>query len=402
MGDKHRFKPLKIEKDGKRVQACQKCGALKIGEDTVVVDEDHVELSPLTSDPSLAEGRLWFRSDEDEKRWSPDGTNVEALSTATVGSPDLTSIKGFVYSAYGAPTDSWHFTANPSENVWIKQFSYHTYDSQYAYHGSYAHWTADNTPGEVPLPGGGTDLVYNDEIMSVHQIPDGTVLDLFQVVQGGAHVQGCVWDGEYLWFSTTATTPGKLYKFTKDGVQKDWLNLPNQNMGSDLAFDGRYLWGANTATDGIYQFTFGGNIYRYWTVQTISPQGITWDGEYLFVNERGASNTAHLIYKYKPDGTLVDRYPGKLTDFRSEGMGNDGVYLYSMTMLGAADTPGGLVYKVRMSDWQKCGYWRATGGVPVCPHFDGKYVWQTSEHSGHVYKVSNAGSFDLNYNVSPV
>jgi len=52
----HKFKALKIEKDGKKVQACQKCGALKIGEDTVVVDEDQIEFSPLTSDPPFSGG----------------------------------------------------------------------------------------------------------------------------------------------------------------------------------------------------------------------------------------------------------------------------------------------------------------------------------------------------------
>jgi len=47
----HEFKPLKIEKDGEKVYACQECGALKIGDDTIVVDEDHIELA-LDADPT--------------------------------------------------------------------------------------------------------------------------------------------------------------------------------------------------------------------------------------------------------------------------------------------------------------------------------------------------------------
>lgn len=32
----------------------------------------YLELEPLTADPELKEGRIWFRSDTQELRWTPD------------------------------------------------------------------------------------------------------------------------------------------------------------------------------------------------------------------------------------------------------------------------------------------------------------------------------------------
>ncbi|MEM4765484.1 MAG: hypothetical protein QXE85_00170 [Nitrososphaerota archaeon] len=43
-----------------------------------------ITLAGLTSDPPLARGRLWFRSDLNELRWTPDGTTVYVIDPAPV------------------------------------------------------------------------------------------------------------------------------------------------------------------------------------------------------------------------------------------------------------------------------------------------------------------------------
>ena len=46
-----------------------------------------IKFDALTSDPTLAEGLMWFRSDLDELRFSPDGTTAETIYPSYPASP---------------------------------------------------------------------------------------------------------------------------------------------------------------------------------------------------------------------------------------------------------------------------------------------------------------------------
>jgi len=389
----HRFKPLKIEKNGKKVQACQDCGALKIGEDTIVVDVDYIDLASLTSDPTLAEGRVWFRSDENEKRWSPDGVNVEKLSTEVAFG--LKSIKGFVYLIEGTPTDSWYFTADPDKDVWIKQYSTSAcFQSKYSFHGSYAHWTAENTFVDVPNK---ADNVYGaGEVLSVFQIPDGTIIDRWLSYPGlTSGPQDMAFDGEYLWI-TTGQAHNTVYKYTRNGVEKGKLSLPHANTGA--TWDGTYLWICNGVPEPswIYQYTTDGTQITAWQSKGPtygSAQGITWDGEYIWVSE----HKMYCIYKFTPTGVLKQTISN--TFYGGEGLAWDGKYLwqnYDNTPPGAH----GYTYRFK-PDGTIIDVISVPGGVPEGGPWDGKYLWHSDEASGYIYKIGAGGSFDLNYNISP-
>ncbi len=61
-------------------------------------------LTPLTSDPSLSTGKVWFRSDLKQIRYSPDGINVFSLgATGGVSLP--------VYQSYAGSAIFWGNTA---------------------------------------------------------------------------------------------------------------------------------------------------------------------------------------------------------------------------------------------------------------------------------------------------
>jgi len=392
MGDKeHDFKPLKIEKDGKKVQACQECGALKIGEDTIVVDEDYIELSPLTSDPSLAEGRFWLRSDKDEKRWSPDGTNVEVFSTTAVGGPDLTSIRGFVYLAEGAATDSWYFTAEPSKDLWIRQYSTNAcFQPKYQYHGSYAHWTADNT--FVDVPNKAANVYGAGEVLSVSQPADGTEVKRWYAGWAGRPaVEGATWDSQYL---VICHGPSNLiYQFNVE--TEDWMNAiaTPGNDPSDVTWDGTYYWTCHGASDTVYQIKKDGTEVARWRTHD-SPQGITWNGEYHWVDP----HYIDWLYKYKPDGTEVDALnfgPMAL----GECIGWDGKYLYTVFLTDAGAGGGGVCYRYK-PDGTIMNAFDSPGPTPESCAWDGKYVFCNDEDSGWVYVFSGSTSFDLNYNIS--
>jgi len=55
---------------------------LRVGGNTVRIDGSSITLQPLTSNPTLASGKIWFRSDLSKILYSPDGTNVKDIHPA--------------------------------------------------------------------------------------------------------------------------------------------------------------------------------------------------------------------------------------------------------------------------------------------------------------------------------
>jgi len=398
--DGHKFKPLKIERGGERVYACQECGALKVGEDTIVVNENYIDLEPLTSDPALAEGRVWFRGDEDETRWSPDGSKVEVWSMATVAGPvsgSLTGIKGFTYLIQGNPTNSWYFTADPSVDVWIRQYSTNAcFQPKYQYHGSYAHWTADNTFVDVPNK---ADNVYGDgEVMSATLKPDGTKLGgyLFDSVY---RQHGVTWDGQYFWACQNKYSG--VYQldtsFNRTGIQ--WSTAAQANDICDMCWDGEYLWIAGGKTTA-YQYKTDGTLVTSLNMGFVNWEGIEFDGQYLYAT-LGALSGPGWVYKIDPEaGTVVNQNSG-LGGGDLNGIAYDGNYLW------IADDDCDHVYSIKASDLTDAGLGFGTVGPwPWGTAWDGEYLWiqnRGDEVTGpdFVYRVGPSGSFDLDYRIAP-
>lgn len=53
---------------------------LRVGRGTINIGSDYIDLALLTSDPALAEGRLWYRSDEDLIKYSDGSTVIKPTS----------------------------------------------------------------------------------------------------------------------------------------------------------------------------------------------------------------------------------------------------------------------------------------------------------------------------------
>jgi len=392
----HKFKPLKIEKDGKKVHACQECGALKIGKDTIVVDKDYIDLASLTSDPALAEGRVWFRGDTDETRWSPDGTNVEIWSTAGVGAPDLTSIKGFTYLATGVPTDSWYFTADPNTDVWIRQYpTAGVFDAKYNFYGSYAHWTADNTFVDVPNM---ADNVYGDgEVLNVAQTPDGTKLGGYPF-DAVYEQHGITWDGQYFW--AVGHEYNDVYQldtsFNRTGIQ--W-SITETGDPVDICWDGNYLWVAD-GRSRAYQYKTDGTQVSVLDMGFANWEGIEFDGQYFYAT-LGALHGPGWVYKIDPEaGTIVNSNNG-LGGGDLNGIAYDGNYLW------IADDDCDYIYTIKASDLTDAGLgFDTVGSWPWGTAWDGQYLWvqnrgDTVTGPDFVYRVGASGSFDLDYNIAP-
>jgi len=50
---------------------------IRVGSGTTIVTGSCIDFPGLTSDPTLAAGRVWFRSDLKKFRFSPDGSTVK-------------------------------------------------------------------------------------------------------------------------------------------------------------------------------------------------------------------------------------------------------------------------------------------------------------------------------------
>jgi len=55
---------------------------LKVGGNTIKIDGESIILPALTADPTLEQGKIWFR-DTGKIRWSPDGSTVKEVSDIT-------------------------------------------------------------------------------------------------------------------------------------------------------------------------------------------------------------------------------------------------------------------------------------------------------------------------------
>jgi len=376
----HEWNPLEFE-DGEKskAQVCLKCGALKSGQGSMVITANYVDFSTLTSNPTLAEGRVWFRSDGDRLNWSPDGSNIErikALPLITEGS--LTGIKGFVYNIEGGgPGTSWTFTANPSVAQWIRQYATAGCFNPKGYNvrSSYENWEGDNEFVDVPNK---SDDLYGGEILSVSMIPDGTEISRFD--SPGTEPRGLTWDGQYLWVADYGSLT--VYRIEKDGTQVSSFAPPASDPRG-MTWDGEYLWLTDATALVIYQLKTDGTQVTS-VANPTSHDGMVgaWDGEYLWHHDI----TADYLYKILPDGTVK----GGFATGGGAGTTWDGEYLWH--------TRGGqaAVYQYKRDGTRVSKFAFPTnydGG------WDGGYLWVAGRASDTIYQIGNSGNFDLDYKI---
>jgi len=359
----HDFKPLKIRKNGRKVHACQECGALKIGEDTIVVDEDYLDLAGLTSDPPLAEGRFWWRGDMKQMRYSPNGTEVEKVyphfdvfsrgRRLVKSAPDGASMTFTVYIGEG-------------ETGWIRQFSTETCRNVInQFHGSYAHWTSQNTGVSVHNK---ASKVYGvGETVAASKTP--TVENKILAPDFPArNADGVGWDGQYVYGlsfgSATGRPPCWVYKYDEEGTLLEEFEAPFA-YGQGITYDGQYFWtshGIGGHINAIYQYSDirAGTVIGQFLTPAYDVDDLTWDGEYLHF----LSGDSQTIYKLTPTGTVKARIGVPTAE--GEGLTWDGQYLwYDDEVVGYAyqlkpdGTQGGGVSSIN-----DCGFWRNDVGRP--------------------------------------
>lgn len=206
------------------------------------------------------------------------------------------------------------------------------------------------------ISSGTTTAVFNrGHIYSLDS--NGVVLD--SVVTGLNSSQGLAWDGEFFWYIRGSGTTGRIYKVNTAGAVVDSIIPPSTTwfLGG-ACWDGTGLWvslySPNTSA-GLYKY----NVTTKTIIDTIpsigqQPQGIAWDGEYLYyaMDLNSTEPNLNLIYVVDPvtrDTVRTIPMPeGPNVDSNPRGLAWDGRYLWLVAEpVGAAS--GRSLYKYDLS-----------------------------------------------------
>ncbi len=146
---------------------------------------------------------------------------------------------------------------------------------------------------------------------------------------GGYHAYGLTWDGHNLWVGDDLH--GDIYKVDPaDGTALDTIpGAPEANHG--LAWDGEYLWvSGDYRTDYIYQIdTLGVKVDSILNVGGDYSGGLTWQGDrYLWVTRYYPNSQPNLFKVDVTSGLAVDTIPSQ--GLQPQGLAWDGEYLWNV------------------------------------------------------------------------
>ena len=203
-------------------------------------------------------------------------------------------------------------------------------------------------------------------------------------------VNGIAFEGEYIWVKDKVCETGGVVKCTKSGslIREILFPYSGWNDSYGLAFDGNFLWTIHHEPyiveryDYYEKYTTNGswvngfrahNYYAYFASNSLS-----WDGQYLWTDERRNNQSKPDAAKYTTTGTLVAKFAMPVAWKTASGYYNQQLwsggpnnYIYGMniggTLVASFPAPGGSV--------------RAVG-------FDGNYLWTADANTPqYIYKV---------------
>lgn len=185
----------------------------------------------------------------------------------------------------------------------------------------------------------------------------GTLVD--STATGLSTSQGLAWDGSHFWYIRGSGSTGRIYKITPAGVIVDSIVPPSTSwfLGG-ACWDGSGLWVSlysPNADAGLYKY----NVTTKTLVDTIrtigqQPQGIAWDGQYLYyaMDLNSTEPNLNLIYVVNPVTrdtvrTIPMPEPPNV-DSNPRGLAWDGRFLWLVAEPVGA-TSGRALYKYDLS-----------------------------------------------------
>ena len=164
------------------------------------------------------------------------------------------------------------------------------------------------------------------------------------------------------------------------------------NYPTGLCFDGENLWLADRGTDKIYCLNpETGAIIRQIESPAYWPMGLAWDGQYLWnADYRGRTDKSEdldgMIFKINPkDGTILKtlRAPSK----SPKGLTWDGKYLWCV------DDKTDKVIQFNSVDGTTIKSFKSPAKDPKGITFDGNYLWISDRETDEIYMVEPKTGF---------
>lgn|GEM_PF-1991616 len=217
-------------------------------------------------------------------------------------------------------------------------------------------------------------------------------------------VNGITFEGNYVWVKDRVCETGGVVKCTKSGSIVKEIGFPYHywNDSYGLAFDGTYLWtifhqpvGA-MLFDHYVKYTTNGSEAGGFVAHPLPAYyrslSVSWDGQYLWTDERRYSQERPDASKYTTTGTFVASFAMPAYVATAAG------YYHNQLWHGGL-TPGPYIYGSGIGG-QVVASFPAPGGSCYAVGFDGEYLWTADRNTPqYIYKVDidvvglNPGSF---------
>jgi len=217
-------------------------------------------------------------------------------------------------------------------------------------------------------------LIESDKIIPLEVSRCG-ILDSFPS-PAPSYSLGLAFDGLYLW-NDEAFSHWFAHIDTSTGNP---VNTFNPTFGNrDMTFDGMNLWATDWQNEMVYRYDTSdcSIISSFAPSFSGKPNGMAWDGTYLWVGEEGGQ-----IWQMTTDGTVVRSIPSpNSSSSNPRGLAYDGQYLW----VGCQTI--GMIYKIDTADGSILeSYSAPSANLQQGLTFDGQYLWSTGGNNW-IYKL---------------
>ena len=187
-----------------------------------------------------------------------------------------------------------------------------------------------------------------------------------QVGNASANVNAVIFDGHNVWVAVEEDGGGRVKKLGSSGVVRSSTNVGIAPL--EMAYDGARVWVTDYTSSDVTVVSADGAVVKSFALPAhANPEGIVFDGTYIWVANNGVGSTlSNTVSKYDPGTlTLVANYPVGLNP---DGLAFDGTYLWvtnsNSNNVVKLDRRSGAILRTY-----------PTGDFPLSIIFDGKNLW---------------------------
>ena len=175
-------------------------------------------------------------------------------------------------------------------------------------------------------------------------------------------VNGVLFDGKYIWAAIQNPDGGVVKKLSASGAVISTTGVGSAPL--EMAFDGKSnIWVTNYTSSSISVVGEGGNLISTISLPGANPEGIVFDGEYMWVANNG--NNTNTVSKFDAASmTLVGSYP---VGHAPDGVAFDGANIW------VTNSESNNVWVLNRSGRQIAAY--GTGVFPLSLISDGHNMW---------------------------